>query len=135
MIKKFSFFTLKVSLLYSDCIFVSHYLSLFVNHSSLRVELICDLTLQFKSYFHNRCSTAKLRPPNKHQQKKLTEKHQIVGFLSVSLVHKSTSRSLVSTSRNTNIVFPCKICSNNINHKDEATHCDIYVSVLGTSGV
>lgn len=59
----------------------------------------------------------------------------MVSFLSVSLVHKSTSRSLVSTSRNTYIVFPCKICSNNINHQDEATQCDIYVSVPGTSGV
>ena len=29
-----------------------------------------------------------------------------------------------STLRNTNVVFPCKLCSKNINNRDAAIHCD-----------
>ena len=43
----------------------------------------------------------------------------------LSKVHFPISIISTSTSRNTNIVFPRKLCSKNINNRDAAIQCDI----------
>ena len=53
-----------------------------------------------------------------HQQKGPPYRKSLSkGQFSISIIS-------ISTSGNTNIVFPCKLCSKNINDRDAAIQCD-----------
>ena len=54
-------------------------------------------------------------PKNTNKKNLLTDKHK---KFSISII-------CTSTSRNTNIAFPCKLCNKNINDRDAAIQCDI----------
>ena len=79
------------------------------------------LLYNFLSVFHNKSSTGDLRSPKNTNKTQKQPPHR----KTLSKVHFHFAIISTSISRNNNIVFPCKLCSKNINNKDAAIQCDI----------
>ena len=78
------------------------------------------LLYNFLSVFHNKSSTGDLRSPKNTSKTQKQPPYRKI----LSRVHFPFTIISTSTSRNNNIVFPCKLCSKNVNNIDAAIQCD-----------
>ena len=98
---------------------LSHSLSLFVNQSTSYSQIKLWSYFTIFNHFFKQVDHKGIEISKEHQQRGPPYRKTLSqGQFPISI-------SSTSTSANTNIVFPCKLCNENINDRDAAIQCNI----------